>query len=101
MSFGLNGEVVQALRPEIYNAPLTSLTGSDVTSNQFNGRTRVIRIYSTEDIFFQLGDSAVATTADSMPIPGGLVEFIRVQPEEYMAVKALTTSGTVYYTEMS
>ena len=56
MAFGLNSEVLQAMRPQIYRAPIT-VGVSDSTEVQFGGTTRVIMVHPTEDTFLHLGES--------------------------------------------
>lgn len=100
MAFGLNGEVLQALRPATYRAPITT-GASDSSEVQMGGTTRVIMVHPTEDTFLHLGATGVATTANSYFLPADVTQFIRVAPSEYMVVKQVTTAGTLYWTEMA
>ena len=104
-------EDLQYLRP-LRTQNLTITTTSQRIATQITGNVSVVRIVTNQDAFISLGISyaaglpqtsnpPVATVATGFPIQPNVPTFVRVNPGEYIAIKASTTTGAAFFTEMS
>jgi hypothetical protein len=78
-----------------------SIGFSAAQSAVFNHRTTLIRIFNTVDCFIEVGESPVATSADSIFCAGGIYHYFGVKPNERLSVIAGSpTAGTLYLMEV-
>lgn len=92
-----NGEAIQALRPSITHT--LNFTGISTATPVFQKTTVVVRVYATQDCFVDFGVTPVADNTQ-MPLPGGLVEFFKVEDNDKIAAIQDTSAGTLYITEL-
>ena len=65
-------------------------------------KVTIIRLFSTVDCFIKFSANPTATTdGTSMILPGGIIEYFEIRPDEKLAVIAASTAGTLYVTEGS
>lgn len=81
-------------------------TNTSKQSTAFASTTTLIRVFPTQDCFVKIGANPTAVAAaegstveDTIFLPGGLVDFIGVEPGEKIAVVRNATSGTLHITE--
>lgn len=76
-----------------------AFTGASTpVTNPFAANVSVVRLYSTQDCYVKFGAAPVATSAD-MFLPGGVTEYIGVNPGDKVAAIQDTAAGTLYVTE--
>lgn len=61
--------------------------------------TTLVRIFATQDCFIKVGVNPTAIANSSMFVPGGIIDFIGVQPGDKIAVIRSSSDGTLYLTE--
>ena len=97
---------VLGMRPNKgHQVPFT--VGASNTSPQFSESVRVVTLYSTQDAYFETGNSAVTssnTTSHFLPatIPYDIslgAEVEAVNNPRFIAVRGDTTSGKLYISE--
>jgi hypothetical protein len=77
--------------------PYTSTAATTAPSAQF----QTIRVLSTQDVFFSVGVSPNASAGIThLYLPSFTPEYLSIGAGEQVAVFSVSTSGTVYITEM-
>jgi len=96
------------LRKGAYYPGVTQNTVTNATSTvaaAFGTQTTVIRVGVQYDTYICLGNtvasSTVSSTATTMIIPGGGVEFFAVNPLTYLSHEYVATSGWISITELA
>ena len=81
-------------------------SGASARSTAFAETTRVITVYSTQDVFVEIGDSSVEANQSTshfvpsgVPYDLGLGTDINQREERFLAVIQVSTGGTVYVSE--
>lgn len=97
MQFYQSGHPIPATTPGTVQVVSVG-AASTATANPFAPITRVIRIVSTTDCHYVMGDSPVATTSHSY-LPAGVVEYLAVQKFTKIAFIQSSSGGTAYVTE--
>jgi hypothetical protein len=101
------GRPIPALRLSPGKAHTVTTTATAAkNSTAFDGDTRVISIYATEDVFVEVGTSTVVATALSHFIPAGLYYDIALVDDDVSKVRDThiscirsSSDGTVYISE--
>lgn len=117
LGIGLYAGIAHAIEDLQYLRPLRTQNVSITTTSQriatqITGNVNIVRIVTNQDAFISVGISyaaglaatsnpPIATAATGFPIQPNVPTFIRVNPGEYIAIKASTTSGSAFFTEMS
>ena len=73
--------------------------GSSVQSTAVGSATTIVRLYATQNTYVEIGSNPTATTASSMYLPLGFVEYFGVTPGHKIACIQDTDSGTLFITE--
>lgn len=72
-------------------------SGVDDQFDPIGEGTTIIRIFSTQDCFIRR--NAAADAIGGMFIPGGIIDFIGVEPGDVIHVIRSASDGTLYITE--
>lgn len=96
---GFQNGMFQVISPGISQV-LTVNSGS-VTAASFSSGVSIIRLFSTVDAWISFGSApvAIAENANSMFLPGGIVEYFEIKSGETLAVIQSVSSGKLYITE--
>jgi hypothetical protein len=99
-------ESIPVLSLKLNGAQQIASSGASARSTAFSETTRVITVYSTQDIFAEIGDSSVEANQStshfipaSVPYDLGLGTDINQREQRYLAVIQVSTGGTVYVSE--
>ena len=68
-------------------------------SNAFQPKTSLIRMFSSCDALLAFGPNPTAAQATGYFLPGGIVDFVGVKPNEKVAVIQSSAVGVLYITE--
>jgi hypothetical protein len=98
------------LKKDANNVPMQgALTPAVAQSISISGTTaknstaftkRIIRVYTTTNCFYKLGDSSVTATNADHFLAAGQVEYFAVWNNTYIAAIQSVASGTMYISEM-
>lgn len=92
----LNGQFVEAVG--LGAAQKVAFDGTSAQSSAVGANTRVVRLCATQDCFIAIAANPTATTSSTY-LPGGAVEYVRVQPGDKIAVIQRNTAGDLHVTE--
>lgn len=93
-----NGTPIQgALEPKISNSLALSITSNRSVNNFVN---KILKIYSTVDCFYRLGDSTVTASQSDHFLPAKAIEYIAVGNNTKIAACVTTGTGVLYTSEM-
>ena len=73
---------------------------SAATTNAVGSQIYAVRLVSTSDSHYALGESPTATTSDPY-LPADTIEIISIKPGQKVAFIRNTADGTAYVTELS
>lgn len=74
-------------------------TGTSSQSTAVGSGTTIIRVFATQSTYIEIGSNPTATTASSLYLPYGIVEYFGVAPGHKIAAIQDTTGGILYITE--
>ncbi len=85
---------------------ITSSTSSARNSVAFEGDTKVVSIYATQDVFLRFGNNSVTATTSDHFFPAGVYYDVSIGGDktghsDYLAVIQSSASGIVYISEKS
>lgn len=85
---------------------VVDFTNTSKQSEAFGPNTTLIRVFPTQDCFVKVGSDPTAVAPaegspqdDTIFLPGGLLDFIGVEPGSKIAVVRSVTSGALHVTE--
>lgn len=101
-----NGAPIPALRfkPGGAHAITSTTSASARNATAFSAGTQIVSIFATTDIYLRFGDSAVTAATTDHFFPAGTYYDVSVGGKEvqrytHMAVRAVSTGGTVFVSE--
>jgi hypothetical protein len=95
----LREQMFQTIIPGVSQKIAFAGTSTQAT-NAFQATTTLLRIFATTDCFILVGSSpTVLVDGTCYFVPGGIVDFIGVQPGQKIAAIQSSASGTLYITE--
>jgi hypothetical protein len=72
------------------------------TTSPISDYVFLVRVVLTTDGFIRIGpNSGLAATTSDMYLPAGVPEYFAVHPNEHISAIRLSSSGTMYVTEMT
>jgi len=100
----LNQTYFQALVPG--NSWTLDFTNTSAQVGPFASTTTLVSIFPTQDCWVKIGSGAQTAAAissgasgTSVFCPGGIQNFLGVDPSDYLAIVRNATSGTIYICE--
>lgn len=87
----------EAINPGTSQA--VQINSASIQSNAFGDKTSVIRMFATQDCLLAFGQAPIVTQATGYFLPGGIIDFVGVQPFWKVAVIQSSTVGVLYITE--
>lgn len=95
----LKEQMFQTIIPGVCQS-LAFNSSSAQATNAFQKTTTLIRIFATADCFIKMGANPTALIdGTSYFVPGGIVDFIGVNPGDKIAAIQSTANGTLYIAE--
>ena len=86
---------IQVLRPSATVVQASTATAANVSG--LSSDVRVLRLVASHNCFYNLEGTA---TTNSVFLPAGAIEFVKVNKGDVLSVIRATEDGTVYVTEM-
>lgn len=94
---GQQHENFQAIYPGTSQA--LSFSGSSAQSTAVGTQTTLVRLFATQDCFIAIGANPTAAANTSYFLPGGIIDFVGIQPGQKIAAIQSSQSGTLYISE--
>lgn len=93
-------ESFEAIVPKSGTSQKLNISASSVQGSAFTAGTTLIRLFATNDCYIDTGSNPTALAdGTSMFIPGGITEYIGVQPGQKLAVIQFSQNGLLFVTE--
>jgi len=85
----------------IGTSQVLTTSSSSQQSTAVSDKTSIIRLFCTKDCFIAIGPNPTVTTSGTTGafLPGGIIEYFGVNPNDKIAVIQVSASGTLYITE--
>jgi S-adenosylmethionine:tRNA-ribosyltransferase-isomerase (queuine synthetase) len=94
------GEGIQAMSPLEGGAQQVALTTASARqTTAFGSDTKVIGVYSTVDVFIELGSSTVTALVTDHFLPGSTYMMLSVKDHDHIAGILASGTGTLYVSE--